>query len=216
MFDLCKENKKQDLVSKKDLTIIALDLFSRYGIKSVSMDSIAKKANISKRTLYEYFDDKETLLSNALEYDCKGHVELVKRLEENLESVIDILIYLYDEIMQMPRWYNRKFYDDLMKFPRAQEVRQKYFDQFLQTLMKWFIRGVEEGVFKDDINFEIVVLLAKGYAKMIRPSHTFSRFSSRDVYNTILQVFMRGICTEKGVQILDRHIREKRYELSNN
>jgi AcrR family transcriptional regulator len=203
-------------VNRRDVTEIALYLFSRNGIKSVSMDSIARRANISKRTLYEYFEDKEALLSEALEYNYKVYVDLVNRLEQDSESVIDIVIYFYDEIMQMPRWYNQKFYEDLMKFPHAREIYLKQSEQFLHTLLSWFKKGVEEGVFQDDINFEIVVLLAKGYAKMIRPSHSFSRFSSREVYNTILLVFIRGICTEKGNKILDRHLRKKKYDLRNN
>jgi AcrR family transcriptional regulator len=81
LSDLCKEIKTDILVNRRDVTEIALDLFSRNGIKSVSMDSIARRANISKRTLYEYFEDKEALLSEALEYNYKVYVDLVNRLE---------------------------------------------------------------------------------------------------------------------------------------
>lgn len=195
------------------MTVIALDLFSRYGIKSVSMDSIARRANISKRTLYEYFEDKETLLVEALEVNFSDYLKLIKRLEEDAEYVLDILVYFYDELMKMPRWYNQKFYDDLKKYPKAREVRDEYTSYLRDLLFKWLNKGVEEGVFYQDINFEIIVLLAKKYVKMLRPSQSFSQFSSKDVYNTILLVFIRGICTEKGNQIFERHIRKKKYDL---
>lgn len=180
------------------------------------MDSIANKANISKRTLYEYFDDKETLLVYALELNYVYYIDVIKTLERDSESIIDVFVYLYDKLMHMPRWYSKKFYDDLKKFPRAVELVENHSNQFHQTLLKWFKKGVETGVFHSDINFEIVVLLARGYVKMIRPSQIFSEFSSKDVYNTILLVFIRGICTEKGSEILERHLRKVKYSLVNN
>lgn len=180
------------------------------------MDSIARKANISKRTLYEYFEDKESLLSYALELNFAGYTDLIKTLERDSESVIEIFVYLYDHLMHMPRWYSKKFYDDLPKFPKAMDIRDQHAEQFHQTLLKWYKKGVDDGVFYSDINFEIAVLLTKGYVKMIRPSQTFSQFSSRDVYNTILLIFTRGICTEKGNDILERHLKKIKYSMVNN
>ena len=57
LFDVTKKN-----MIKEQIINTAFDLFSQYGIKSVSMDDVAKAAGISKRTLYESFEDKETLL----------------------------------------------------------------------------------------------------------------------------------------------------------
>lgn len=199
-------------MNKNDVIVIALDLFSRYGIKSVSMDSIAKKANISKRTLYEFFDDKESLLVEALDSNYSHYSKLIERLEEDSESVIDVFLHLYDALMQMPRWYTQKFYEELKKYPIACEVQDKHTANFRVLLLKWFNKGMDEGVFHRDVNFEIVVLLAKGYTKMLRPSQLFSQFSSRDVYNTILLVFVRGICTEKGNHVLSRHLRKRKYD----
>ena len=55
-------------------------------------------------------------------------------------------------------------------------------------------------------NFEIVALLAKEQAKMIRPSKALSNHSVSEVFNTILYTFLRGISTEKGIAILDRYL----------
>ena len=52
---------------KEQIINTAFDLFSQYGIKSVSMDDVAKAAGISKRTLYESFEDKETLLIEGID-----------------------------------------------------------------------------------------------------------------------------------------------------
>lgn len=200
-------------MNKKEIILDALNLFSRYGVKGVSMDQIARNSNISKRTLYEYFEDKGTLLAEALELNFLEHIHLIKRLEQDSESVIDLFFYFYDKIMEMPRWYSPKFYDDLKKYPRARALQEQYRESFHVIFSGWLKKGVEEGVFEEDVNFDILICLARSYSKMIRPSHTFSQFSSKDVYNTIILVFIRGICTTKGRERLERHIRKKRYEL---
>lgn len=56
---------------KEQIINTAFDLFSQYGIKSVSMDDVAKAAGISKRTLYESFEDKETLLIEGIDHQFR-------------------------------------------------------------------------------------------------------------------------------------------------
>lgn len=99
----------------------ALDLFSQHGIKSVSMDDIARNMGISKRTIYEFFEDKETLLVKGIEYNHKKMKQVLTELEEGPYSVVEEIILFYEECMKRPRWYNRKFYDDLKRYPKALE-----------------------------------------------------------------------------------------------
>lgn len=183
----------------------ALDLFSQHGIKSVSMDDIARNMGISKRTIYEFFEDKETLLVKGIEYNHKKMKQVLTELEEGPYSVVEEIILFYEECMKRPRWYNRKFYDDLKRYPKALELNEKNKAEFSKKCMKLFTRGVKEGVFHKGINFEIVTLLAKEQIKMIRPTGAFLNHSVSEVYKTVLFTFLRGICTEKGLAILDRY-----------
>ena len=183
----------------------ALDLFSQHGIISVSMDDIARNMGISKRTIYEFFEDKETLLVKGIEYNHKKMKQVLIELEEGPYSVVEEIILFYEECMKRPRWYNRKFYDDLKRYPKALELNEKNKAEFSKKCMKLFSRGVKEGVFQKGINFEIVTLLAKEQIKMIRPTGAFLNHSVSEVYKTVLFTFLRGICTEKGLAILDRY-----------
>ena len=183
----------------------ALDLFSQHGIKSVSMDDIARNMGISKRTIYEFFEDKETLLVKGIEYNHKKMKQVLTELEEGPYSVVEEIILFYEECMKRPQWYNRKFYDDLKRYPKALELNEKNKAEFSKKCMKLFTRGVKEGVFQKGINFEIVTLLAKEQIKMIRPTGAFLNHSVSEVYKTVLFTFLRGICTEKGLAILDRY-----------
>ncbi|MDH6533639.1 TetR/AcrR family transcriptional regulator [Parabacteroides sp. 52] len=197
---------------KEQIITTAFDLFSQYGIKRVSMDDIARNLSVSKRTLYEYFDDKETLLVCGLEYTHMRLVAFLEELEKGKYTVIDIILLFYEELMKRPRWYSQKFYEDLKKYPKAMQRKEVEKDNFTHKCMHLFNRGVEEGVFQKEVNFEIVALLAKEQVKMVQPSKSFCNHSNAEVYNTVLIAFLRGICTEKGRQILDRWIRTKRIQ----
>lgn len=169
------------------------------------MDDIARNMGISKRTIYEFFEDKETLLVKSIEYNHKKMKQVLIELEEGPYSVVEEIILFYEECMKRPRWYNRKFYDDLKRYPKALELNEKNKAEFSKKCMKLFSRGVKEGVFQKGINFEIVTLLAKEQIKMIRPTGAFLNHSVSEVYKTVLFTFLRGICTEKGLAILDRY-----------
>lgn len=194
---------------KEQIISTALDLFSQYGIKSVSMDDIARNMSISKRTLYSFFADKETLLVEGLNFSHSRLRSFLDEIEKGNYTAVDIIILFYEEVMKRPRWYSKKFYEDLRKYPKALEKRESEKDILSEQCIRLFNRGVKEGVFQNEVNFEIVALLAKEQLKMLQPSKTFSKHSNAEVYNTVLITFLRGICTDKGRDILERWIRTK-------
>lgn len=189
----------------------AFDLFSQYGIKNVSMDDIAKSICISKRTIYEFFEDKEALLIEAMVLNFNKLRNKLEQLEEGPYTALEVILLFYEEFMKRPRWFNQKYYDDLKRFPKALQKTDDQKVEFLKKCMLLFNRGVKDGTFKADVNFEIMALLAKEQTKMIRPSQAFSNHSMADVFKTILFTFLRGISTEKGMVILERHTLKQTY-----
>lgn len=196
---------------KEQIMSTAFDLFAQYGIKSVSMDDIAQNICISKRTLYEFFKDKETLLMEAIGLHYNRLRIYLENLEKEPFTVLDVILLFYEEFMKHPRWFSRKFYDDLKRYPKAFAQAEKNKAMIGEKCMQLFQRGVKEGVFQPNVNFEIVAILAKEQAKMIRPSHIFSNHSVAEVFNTVLYTFLRGISTEKGLAILERYTFKKTY-----
>lgn len=194
---------------KEQIIVLAFDLFSQYGIKSVSMDDIARNMSISKRTLYSFFNDKESLLVEGLDYINGNLIRILEQLEKESYTALDIVILFYEELMKRPRWYSKKFYEDLKRYPKAIEKKESEREEYIKSCTRLYNRGVKEGVFHVEANVEILGLLAKEQLKMLHPSRSFSKHSNAEVYNTVLVTFLRGICTDKGRTILDRWIKTK-------
>lgn len=193
--------------------LTAFDLFSQYGIKRVSMDDIARSMSISKRTIYEIFEDKETLLVQGMEFNYNRLSLLLEKLENGPYTVLEVILFFFEEILKTPRWYSAKFYEDLKRYPKALQKTEQNKSDFSKKCIQLFTRGVKEGVFQSGINFEIVALLAKEQAKMLIPSKAFSNHSYTEVFNTILLTFLKGISTEKGRTILDRFTLKQSYNI---
>ena len=85
---------------KEQIINTAFDLFSQYGIKSVSMDDVAKAAGISKRTLYESFEDKETLLIEGIDHNSESLGQYLTGLEKEPFNALEVILLFYEEMMK--------------------------------------------------------------------------------------------------------------------
>ena len=200
-------------MTKEQVMTTALDMFSQYGIKSVSMDDIARNTGISKRTIYEFFEDKETLLQEAIKYHNNTMRKILSELEKGPFTALDVFVLFYEEFMKHPRWYIKRYYVDVIRYPKAVEQAEKDIADFTTRCIKLLNRGGKEGVFQKDLNIEILALLAKEQLKMIQPSKAFVNHSVTEVFQTVLFTFLRGICTEKGMVILERYALKHSYDM---
>ena len=98
------------MVIKEQIMLTAFDLFSEHGIKNVSMDDIAHNASISKRTLYELFEDKETLLTECINLSYTKMRLSMKRLESEPITALEGALLFYKELPVKPARPSHKFF----------------------------------------------------------------------------------------------------------
>src|SRR5664279_5265812 len=70
-------------------------LYHRYGIKSVTMDDVAKHLCISKKTLYEFFTDKEDLVRNVVLMDHTNRIKFFEGIKDKNLNAIEELFEVY-------------------------------------------------------------------------------------------------------------------------
>ena len=199
---------------KDHITTVATDLFSRSGIKRVSMDDVARKANVSKRTLYEFFKDKESLLMDVLNKLRQPFVEHIDLLGKSEGTALEALLLLNEKIMEKPVWLCEDFFEDINRYPSALNALAENKRKFLAKIIEFLKRGEKESVFMSDVNYDIISLMAQQQFSKSEPSSVYTKYTHEEVHNTVFFIFIRGICTDSGRDILEKFVLKKKYKES--
>jgi AcrR family transcriptional regulator len=184
----------------------AVGLFRIYGIKTVTMDSIANHLGISKRTIYEIFSDKDEVVIGVLNWMTEKQNELLgKILEESENSVVAIF-----RLIEM----NRDHYQSMSPVFQA-DLRKYYFDfrSAKKEIMPNFRnhqqiieRGIKEKLFREDIDPDLVnrCLYSLGKSIMDHELYPGDQFSRNDVLRHTLINYLKGISTPDGLDLINR------------
>ncbi|MDR1631486.1 MAG: TetR/AcrR family transcriptional regulator [Dysgonamonadaceae bacterium] len=194
-------------------------LFFRNGIKSMTMSDIATELGISKRTLYEHFRDKENLLEECLTFYHNKTDKEIERLTHDSDNVIDTMIRLYArnffqmlDASQLLMYDLKKYYSHL--FRRIEDKHNERVCIFIPL----FKKGVEQGLIRNDINFEIMLWLLKIQFDAVLNENIdkvpTEKYSANQFLQAIIQNFMRGIATPLGNERIDQLMENYRdYEI---
>ncbi len=197
---------------KERITGRALDLFCRYGIKSVSMDEIASSLGMSKRTIYENFKDKEEILLSVLSQMKAEKRELFESLVKEDSNVVEIFIAII-EIHQNTPMCSGRFFDDINKYyPKAGRLIQEDNEKNNSELRAFLQKGIEQGYIRGDLNVDATAFLVEESSfTYIRASFLDEpRFSYQELFYTMMINFVRGISTAKGIEIIDEYLARKK------
>ena len=195
---------------RERIILAAVELFTTNGIKSITMDEIAASLGISKRTLYEVFPDKETLLEECILKSQKDGDIFVKGVIETSSNVLEVLLRCYQWSIERFHATNKKFFEDIKKYPKANQLMKNNRNRSSEDTVNFFKEGVKQGIFRDDVNFAIINLLVRDQLDLLMNSDICNEYSFLEVYESIMFTFLRGISTEKGARVLEDFICEYR------
>jgi AcrR family transcriptional regulator len=195
-------------MAKENIIEASHDLFMRFGIKSVTMDDIAKHMSISKKTIYQYFRDKNDLVlmvtKSHLERE-KKEIEIIKEQTSNaVETLIEESLCLRKNITDM----NPSVLFDLKKHHK--EAWELYLQSketvYIKSLMQTLERGIAEGYFRPEIDPEILAVLRVEQIQMSLESLIYprSRFEFKQVQLQLFDHFLNGLVAEKGRRLLKK------------
>lgn len=193
---------------KDKILATAIKLFNERGVKSVKMDDISNSLSISKRTLYEIYENKEDLLFECVKTSIeKGEKELHDSVEK-ADNVMDILIRIFRLKIELLQKTHPSFYTELQKYPKILDYFKQQ-DAHRQTLQMEFIqRGINEGYFRTDVNYRLILDLFDVSNRHVITNYSSLHYSMEIVSYNLIFVFLRGFCTMKGIDILDRFLQE--------
>jgi AcrR family transcriptional regulator len=181
----------------------AIRLFIQHGVRSVKMDDVARELTISKRTLYEIYDNKEQVLFESIrKYRLRRRQELENTVRESA-NVMDIILYIYREKIKEFQLVNPLFYSDLGRYPKIMESFQQDHQEQQQQFMAFMERGVSEGYFRKDLDYELIGRIFDALGRYMMENELYRSYSMKELFRNMIFVSLRGFCTKKGVDTLD-------------
>lgn len=190
----------------------ASTLFSSRGIRSITMDDIAASLSISKRTLYEVFQDKESLLKECILTDHHEMTLFLKEVLVDSKNVLEVILACYKRVIEKFHHTNRLFFEDIKRYPAVYAMVKSFHEKDSNNTVAFFQMGVEQGMFRDDVNFAIVNMLVHEQLNTLINTDLCKEYSFIEVYESIMFTYIRGISTEKGAKELETFIQEYRID----
>jgi len=105
---------------------------------------------------------------------------------------------------------NKRFFEDIKKYPKVYNMMKERSESDSEKTMSFFMLGVEQGIFRSDVNFAIVNLLVREQFDVLLNTDVCNEYSFIEVYESIMFTYIRGISTEKGAKVLEDFISEYR------
>lgn len=195
---------------KHRIILKATEAFTTKGIKSITMDDIAAALGISKRTLYEVFADKEALLRECILDIQQERDKYLQGILEKSDNVLEVILAVFEKSIEIFHQTNKRFWEDIKKYPNVYEMMQNRREADSKNTISFFESGVEQGIFRADVNFAIVNLLVREQFDVLLNTDICSEYPFIEVYESIMFTYIRGISTEKGARVLDDFILEYR------
>lgn len=197
---------KQKILNK------AGEMFLNFGFKSVTMDEIASGIGVSKKTIYTHYKNKTTLVeevTNCL-FDsvCEG-INLIHTQEENpIKELFEVkhfvMNFLKDE-KNSPQYQLQKYYPKIYE-----SIKDRQFEFTQECIKETLERGIDQGLFRDNLDVEFIFRIYFYGINIIKDQELFpvKEFNQNDLMDNYLEYHLRGICTNKGIEILENQLKE--------
>lgn len=187
------------------------DLYLKYGIKSVTMDDVARELGISKKTLYLHFKDKDHLVSSVIKYKMDSQHEAMRKVCKMKVNAIEELLMVSKLITQFLKNVNPSATYDLQKYyPEIwKNISRDRRDHIYQQISDNMKRGIKEGLYRSDLNIDII---AHFYLFRLEMSNTLdliveNKYSYEEIFNNFFSYHIRGIANQKGIEYLERKLK---------
>jgi AcrR family transcriptional regulator len=213
---LCPKLKHME--PKERILIKAEELFMQFGIRSVSMDDIANHLGMSKKTLYQYFADKDELVEAVVD----GHINVVQgdciNCKKNATDAIHEIFLTMEHIMQELNNMNPMLLYDLEKFhfkayQRFRDYKDKFLLQIIRNNIEW---GIKDELYRPDLNIDVLskyriesIMIPFNVAVFPPTKYNLARTSE-----VMIENFTYGLATIKGHKLIQKYNEQRQKNLS--
>lgn len=196
----------------KNILLKVRELYTKYGIKSITMDDVARELGISKKTLYQYVSDKDDLVGKFIDFEIEvKQVEICRCFKNDLNAI--------EELFEISLFMNKMMKD---QNPATEYDLKKYYPHHFQKIVKArrenmykyillnLQKGKKEGLYRSEMNEEVIAKLYLSRSVNIHFDELFTveEFTSIKLFVELLTYHVRGIATTKGINVLEKKIKQ--------
>ena len=183
---------------------VAMVLFLKRGVRLVRMDDVAHEMGISKRTIYELYEKKEDLLYEVVVKHFNQRQTVMADVVTRCKDVMEILLEVYHRKVTDFKNTNPLFFSEMIRYPQLQKFLNEQNLVMRQHSLDFYHRGVKEGYFRADVNYDMASLLFDVMGEYIMEKELYRQYSIEEIFKNIVFVSLRGMCTERGIRAIDR------------
>ncbi len=195
------------MITREIIIEKSMSLFIQNGVKTVTIDRIVKELHTSKRTIYKHFEDKTALLKACLSV---YHTKVKKENEELISqarNAIEAMGYIHQKIVSRSHQVNPNFFNDILHYypgllNESYRNTGNFAHQQLIEIANW---GIKDKIFPSDLDVPVVGKTVLAMLKILKDTRQFpsEEFSKERLTFGILVPYLRGLCTSKGIKILE-------------
>jgi AcrR family transcriptional regulator len=199
-------------MGKTDILDRILTMFMRYGIRSITMDDIARELGVSKKTLYHDFEDKNDLIERVINFDMMQSRKFLEEVHRTDLDAMEEIFLVNGRIHEDRSRYSPTFFYDLKRyFP---EIYHRWLEDKRQNMLGLIVgnlqKGKREGVYRKEIQEQFIGKLYMARMEMLDSNEIIDGHQtlSAEFMQEIFTYHMHGICNENGLKAL-AEIKEK-------
>ncbi len=198
---------------KDRIQIKSREMFMRFGFKSVTMDEIATQLGISKKTIYQFFKDKDELVACIIQDEISFIQKECVEQEQNSDNAIQEVFKAMDSIQLIFESMNPQVLFDLEKF--YPDTHKKFLDHkngfLLEIIRKNLIRGIREELYRPELDVDIVskCRLESSFLPFNVLLFPYGNYSLIKVSTEIYYLFLHGMATTKGKKLIEKYIQQR-------
>ena len=203
--------------SKERILLKAEELYLQYGIRSVSMDDIANNLGMSKKTLYQYFADKDELVEAVVERHISEIQMDCVSCRKDAHDAIHEIFFTMERIMEEFGNMNPMLLYDLEKFhfrayQRFREHKDKFLLQIIRNNIEW---GIKDELYRPDVNVDVMSKFR--IESMMIPFNVTAfppgKYNLAITSGLIIENFIYGLATIKGHKLIQKYNQQRQKNL---
>lgn len=182
----------------------------KFGFKSITMDDIAREMGVSKKTLYQYFTDKNDLVNQTIDEHLQFMEANCSRITDENQDAVSTMINITEFVSGTIKQVNYKILFDLKKYFREawDKMTNHRISYISEHVYQNINAGINQGLYRPDLNVKLISRMYVHLVDFLVDPEWLEKegFDFKHVHIQIIEFHLRAICTEKGIKILNQKL----------